>query len=289
MLDIILISAVFLVVLVATISDIKTKEIPNWLNFSLILVSFAIFSIKSFSEISFNPILKSINYFLIFLIIGNVMYYTKQWGGGDSKLLMAMGAALPIYPPFLLNFFNPKITNSLPITFLINMVIVGALYGLICTIFLIIKNRKKVSKQFKKLISKHQRFNQFLIYSAIIGSLIFILSQNIILKTISLTLLISPVILSYMFILTKATEQSTMYKKIKTSKLQEGDWINHKIIINKKIIYSPKGLGVTKKQINIIKKYKNEVMIKDGIAFAPTFLISLILSLIYGNIILWLI
>ena len=289
MLNTILIVSTFLVVIAATISDIKTKEIPNWLNFSLILIAFAIFSIKSFSQTSVDPIFGSVKYFLIFLIIGNIMYYTRQWGGGDSKLLMGLGAALPVYPSFLLTIFDPKITNSLPITFLINLVIIGALYGLIYTLFLITKNRKKVLNQFRKLINKNKKFNQFLIGSATLGILFFIFSQNLIVKTLSLVILISPVILSYIFILTKATEQVSMYKKIKTSKLQEGDQLTHSIIINKKIIYSPKNFGVTKKQIILIKKHKKDVTIKDGIAFAPTFLITLILSLGYGNIILWLI
>ena len=104
MLEIILLTVVGMWLIAATISDIKTKEIPNWLNFSLVIIAFSIFSIKSISQESINPLLKSITYFLIFLIIGNIMYYTKQWGGGDSKLLIALGAAIPVYPGFLLNF-----------------------------------------------------------------------------------------------------------------------------------------------------------------------------------------
>ncbi len=285
MLEIILLTVVIIWLIAATVSDIKTKEIPNWLNFSLVIIAFSIFSIKSINQGNTSPILKSIIYFLIFLVIGNIMYYTKQWGGGDSKLLIALGAAIPVYPGFLLDFFSPNLTTSLPITFLINLVIIGSLYGLMYTLFLILKNKRKVLNQFKKLLDKHQNLNKFLISSAIVGVLFFIFSNNILVKTISLLILVSPVILSYIFILTKATEQVAMYKKIDSSKLQEGDWIKDKIVVNKKVIYSPKGLGVTKEQINMIKKHKKKVTIKDGIAFAPTFLIAVILSLTYGNII----
>lgn len=285
MLDIILLTIVIVWLIAATTSDIKTKEIPNWINFSLVIIAFSIFSIKSMNQGNADPILKSIKYFLIFLVIGNLMYYTKQWGGGDSKLLIALGAAIPVYPEFLLNFFTPNLTNSLPLTFLINLVIVGSLYGLIYTLILVFKNTKKVSKKFRKILNSHKNLNKFLIASALIGTLFFISSTNLLIKTISLLVLVSPVILSYIFILTKATEQVAMYKEINSADLQEGDWIKDKIIINKKTIYSPRGMGVTKEQINIIKKHKKKVTIKDGIAFAPPFLIAVILSLIYGNVI----
>ena len=77
-----------------------------------------------------------------------------------------------------------------------------------------------------------------------------------------------------------------MYKKMQTSNLREGDWITKKIIIDGKTIYSPKSTGVTNKQIEIIKKHKKEVVVKEGIVFIPVFLIATIISLIYGNIFL---
>ena len=72
---------------------------------------------------------------------------------------------------------------------------------------------------------------------------------------------------------------------IDTKKLVDGDWIAEDIIINNKLIYSKKSLGVTKKQIEQIQKHKKKVLIKDGIAFIPAFLIGTIISILLGNFI----
>jgi len=282
-------------VLAATISDLKTKEIPNWINFSLVVFGLGVFSIYSISEKSISPILTSLSYFLIFLIIGNIMYYTKQWGGGDSKLLIGLGACLAIYPKHLEVIFNPKLTHSLPSTFLINLLIVGAIYGLIYTVILVIINYKKILNEFHLVIKKNKITNNLLILLFGFGILSGLIIEKVMVKLVIVGLFIMPLILIYSLIIAKLTEKITMHKKIKISKLVEGDWVIEKIVLkkSKKIIYTPNGLGITKKQIKLINQYKKEIgekiLIKDGVAFAPVFLISLILSITYGNILLYLI
>jgi len=96
---------------------------------------------------------------------------------------------------------------------------------------------------------------------------------------------IFPLIFFYLLISMKTIEHISMRKAIPTNKLVEGDWVNEEIKINGKIIYSPKSLGVNKKQIELIKKHKKNVQIREGIAFVPAFLIGTIISLIWGNLI----
>ena len=83
----------------------------------------------------------------------------------------------------------------------------------------------------------------------------------------------------------KAVDHIGMYKNIKVSELTEGDWVAKNIYINKKLIASPKDLGLTKKQINILKKSAIlKIQIKQGVPFAPAFLITLIVTLVLGNL-----
>ena len=82
----------------------------------------------------------------------------------------------------------------------------------------------------------------------------------------------------------KSVEKSCMYEKISTSKLTEGDWIAEDIYKNKKLFLSKNNIGVTKEQINFIKKIKKEILVKNGLPFVPSFLIAVIISLILGNI-----
>lgn len=288
MLDIILLGVIILWLISATIFDIKTKEVPNWLTFSLIIIALCIFIIKSLFEKDISHILNSLISFGIFLVIGNLMYYTNQWGGGDSKLLMGLGAALPLYPEILSNLFKIK-TTYFPLTLLINIILIGTIYGLLLAIYFAIKNKKKFVEEFKKLNNKHKTLNKTLFIVFFLGVIISILIQNILLRKILIFVFVLPLIFNYLLISAKAIELSSMYKKIKTKNLTEGDWVVEPIIINKKIIFSPKKTGVTKEQINQIKKYKKEIIIKQGIAFVPAILIATIISLIYGNIILYLI
>ena len=83
-----------------------------------------------------------------------------------------------------------------------------------------------------------------------------------------------------------------MYKKIKVSQLREGDWITKKIKINNKLIYTPNINGVTNKEIKKLRKYENEIKkltIKDGIPFLPAILIAVVSSIIFGNLLAYLI
>ena len=98
----------------------------------------------------------------------------------------------------------------------------------------------------------------------------------------------------YLWIFVKAIEKTSMLKFIKPTELVEGDWIAKDIIINKKKIAGPKDLGVSKKQIEkLVSLYKikkiKKVLIKEGLPFLPSFLISYIVTLIWGNLIVGLI
>jgi Flp pilus assembly protein protease CpaA len=74
------------------------------------------------------------------------------------------------------------------------------------------------------------------------------------------------------------------YKKIPVSKLKIDDMIGEdipKLKIYKKFIR-----GLTKKEVQKIKKMKKYVIIREGIRFTPVFFISLIITLLFGDILL---
>ena len=102
----ILVITALLWVLFASLSDIKTREVPDWLSYSLIAIGLGLRGINSIY-------LKDVWFFLYGLIgltimfgFGMLMYYTKQWGGGDSKLIMGLGA---VFGSNIDTIFNPVI------------------------------------------------------------------------------------------------------------------------------------------------------------------------------------
>ena len=119
MLDLILVIVTLIWLIFASLSDIKTSEVPNWLSFSLIAIGIFIILARLTQSTTLTSLFWPAISFLIALSIALLLYYTKQWGGGDAKLLMGLGLVFAVYPDFLLKFFSPNLDLPLFIIFLI--------------------------------------------------------------------------------------------------------------------------------------------------------------------------
>jgi hypothetical protein len=157
-------------------------------------------------------------------------------------------------------------------------------------VYLIFKNINKFKKEFKKIYSnkkiklfEHSVWTLIIIINIL--NLFFIKNNHQKIMIISISLIF--LILNYLIIIIKSVENISMYKKISTKKLREGDYITKELRHNNKIIFKPTLHGINKKQIKQIKKHFKQVEIKEGIAFAPVFLITMIITLLKGNIILY--
>ena len=86
--DIIIFAVCLAAMIIASIHDIKTREVPDWLNYSLIFSGFSIRLIYSLITSDWWFLLYGIAGFAVLLGIGLIMFYAGQWGGGDSKMVM---------------------------------------------------------------------------------------------------------------------------------------------------------------------------------------------------------
>ncbi len=285
--DILLTIIAIIALLIASFTDLKTREVPDWLSYSLIAIAVSLKLFYTILSLDWLYLFYTTLGFISFLLLGFLMYYSKQWGGGDAKLLMGLGIIFSTYPSTLLNYLSPNLLNiPFLLTLTVNIFIIGAIYGLLYSFVLSFKNFKNFKKSFVLIsISKQYHYLKLFVFTLsiiIVVTAILLKPITIILLSLSLLLLIFP----YLLIYVKAVENSTMIHFIPTSKLTEGDWIVNDLYINNKKIYDKKSLGVTKDQISLIKKSKiQKVLVKDGIPFVPSFLIATIISLIYGNII----
>jgi len=274
----------FLVLLIGSYTDLRTREVPDWLNFGLIGTGFGISLLFSIIFLKSNFIINSIVGFVILFIIAWVMFYSGQWGGGDSKILMGLGALIGI------DIFSGKFPFLAG--FLINALLIGAIYGILWSIFLIIRNWKKFAKSFKKNInSKKIKFAKKIILAAfIILILISFIIDDAFIRIMLLYLAIIVATTFYLWIAVKAVEKSCMLKYVLPAKLTEGDWIAKVIKVKGKYIAGPKDLGIEKKQIKqLIEFYKKKkikkILIKEGIPFVPSFFIAFVITLIFGNLV----
>ena len=281
MLDILLIIIAVIWLTFASVSDLKTREVPDWISFSLTIIAVAFLLIQIINQKNYKLLINPLIFGIIFTVIAFAMYYTKQWGGGDTKLLIPLGIIFSSYPEKLLNYLNPTLNMQFPIILLINIFVIGTIYSLLYSFYLAIKNKEKFVKEFKKNESKTAKIIGMILAVVLIIAAIFLQSpKNVLFLLLSLLVLITPYLLAFV----KSVEKSCMLEKISTSKLTEGDWVIEDIYHNKKLILSKNNLGVTKNEIEIIKKIKRKILVKNGLPFIPSFLIAVIISLIFGNL-----
>jgi hypothetical protein len=102
--------------------------------------------------------------------------------------------------------------------------------------------------------------------------------------TVTIIFAIAIISIIYLYIFTRSVEKGTMVKEVPPSYVTEGDWIDKEIRHKGKYVCGPKDLGITKKQIALLKKYKiKKIPVKYGIPFIPCFLLGYITTLVFGN------
>ncbi len=280
-----LVVVAFIWILFATITDLKTREVPNWLNYSLIAIGLGTRTIYSFITKDFSYILYGLIGFGIFLIVGNIMYYTKQWGGGDSKLLMGLGAVFGNYNGKLL--FDLELDLPFLAILVINILICGAIYGVFYSGLLALKNKNKFLINLKNRDFSYIKY--FLIFSISFAFVAYFLFDRQI-YTLLIVLLFVMFLLIVLLYFMKIVEYILMYKLINVNKVTEGDWLIQDVIKNNKVICRQRNIGLTTKDIATLKKNNiKNVLIKEGIPFVPGFLFGFLLTFTFGDIFLTLI
>lgn len=274
-------------VFIGSITDIKSLEVPDWLNYSLIALGLGGHLLWSLYDWNHFFIMRSLIGFVFSVVIGLLMFYTGQWGGGDSKMIFGLGALLGLSWPLQWEFYS---------NFLVNVLFFGAFYGLLWVVAKGVIYRKKVLKLFKKYL-KSKKYARIRVISGIatITGLIIVYVVPILdysLRIVLTGLLVFMYFMNYLFIIVRAIEKVSMIKMIEPEKLTEGDWIVKDIKIDGKKIAGPKDLGIEKNQIKALVDAKkkgiiNKVMVKYGIPFVPSFLFALIYTLIYNRIVLF--
>lgn len=264
MIEAFLISIAVVWIVFAVFSDFKTREIPNWLNFSLIAFALgARFFYSVFSE-DFGFLLQGLAGLAVFFVLHNLFYYGRMFAGGDAKLMLALGPIIPLYNDFSKNL-------GLFADFFIIFFIAGAGYGIIAAVYSASRNFSAVKRKFLEEI----RINKKMI--TLIGAvgIILIVSSVVIMETLMVYVGIIVLILPILYLYSKAIDGTTLLKKIDSRKLTEGDWLYKNVKAGRKTIIASWG-GVTKSEINEIRKFHKKITIKAGIPFSPVFLVTII-------------
>ena len=133
-----------IVLIIGSITDIKKREVHDFVSYGLIFAAFGAALLYSIIYWDYTVLAQTAMGFIIGVIIAYGMFYLGQWGGGDSKLIMGLGAVLGFN---VFAIFGAK--DYWLLIMLVNIVFVGAIYGLIWSIYLAIKHKKAFMKNLR--------------------------------------------------------------------------------------------------------------------------------------------
>ncbi len=264
-----MIEVIFLVVLAlawisfAVVNDIKTRIVPNWLNFSLIIFALGFRFFHSLFLNNFGFFYQGVIGFAIFFVLGNAFYYGRMFAGGDAKLMIALGAILPFSENFSSNL-------NIFIIFFILFLFSGAAYGMLSAFYLSFTNFKNCKKEFLRQFGK----NKNKIYFTMIGGILFLIFSFY--NMIFFYLGIFAFILPFFYIYAKSVDEVCLVKNVKIKDLTEGDWLYKDLKVGNKIIKADWD-GLSAENIKLIRKKFKEIKIKQGIPFTPVFLIGFVI------------
>lgn len=265
--------------IIGSITDLKTREVPDYLNYLLIAAGFGIAIIASMIYRDMSYILASVIGFSLCFLFSVIMYYTGQWGGGDAKMLMGIGALIGLPYKEILSLQLSFLTEFLLLVFFI-----GGLYGTVWMCIVLVQHWEEFKKKYSE--TQQNKIQKYTVYCIIVLLCIasFIIGKFYI-RVLCIALAILLFILYYLFIILKILEQVAFIKEQPIEKVTEGDWVAEDIIVHGKTIARKKELGITKEQLaelkTLAKKGKiKTVRIKYGIPFVPSFLIAFVVTLL---------
>lgn len=251
-------------IIVAIIQDMKRREVDNLWNFSLIAFALAYRIAVSIFINDYWFALNGLIGFFIFILLGNLFYYLRLFAGGDAKLMMALGTIFPLSYSWIANI---KIFGFFILLFLLG----GSIYALIYSFCLVVQNFNNFKKEFVEQWGNYK--NLFLI--GLIFALFLVLSAFLISQTgfvfIGLVILLFPVL----YVFAKSVEESCMVREVSWDKVTEGDWLYKDVKIKGKLIKAD-WEGVSKKELELIRKSKKKIFVKYGIPFTPSFLFGFV-------------
>ncbi len=247
-------------VVFATMQDLKTREVANWLTFSLIFITLAYRGFISFFSGAWGMFLWGLIGCAVFVACAYIFYYGRIFAGGDAKLLMGLGIALPYQSGSELFLWGG--------IFLFALFFLGAIYTLVYSIWLVISHWQAFKRKFKIELWNQKWLIAFAGIMALV--LLVTLGKAFAAAFIGVVLIL---IIPFIYIYLQSVEQACMIFLTKPEKLREGDWILRSIkVAGRTINASVHGLSL--EDIALLRKKRKSVFIKQGVPFVPAFLLA---------------
>lgn len=267
--DLFLIIIALIWLVFASVSDLKKREVPDWLSYSLVIFAVGYRLIYSIIYSDWQFLLYGLFGLAVFVGLGYLFYYSRVFAGGDAKLLFGLGAILAVSSSVVGNLMNFLV-------FIFLMMLMGSVYGIIWSFVLVVRNKKKFIVVWKKNYRSYGKFYSVSFIVALIFLIIVLYMGQYILAFIPLIMVMFPVL----FIYAKSIEESCMIITVSASQLTEGDWLAESVKVKGKLV-KPYWEGLSEKELKLLKNYRGKVKVKVGIPFVPAILLAFVAFLVY--------
>ena len=258
MIEIIILAVVLTAI--AGLWDLKTTEVPDNLLYAMVAIGIIYWAGNWLLVGDTTSFMISLIVGTLLLAMGLIMYKKGQWGGADAWILAAIGYMIPVYNGSL--FILP---------YLLNFVIVSIVYSVIYALIMGLMNWRVFS-----IVKKDIRLKWKITAGVPIVMLVIVFVTAIVepyLVSLSLNLFILFTLLILFWRYAVVLEANVFKKRVSVSKLKVGD-----------VLDKGNWVGLTAKQIKKLKSSKRYVVIKDGMRFVPAFAITLVITLLFGNL-----
>ncbi len=252
--------------------DLRYTEFPDWLPYSMIMLTIATKAAASFLADDWWILLNSFLVGTLFLGLGLLLYFSRQWGDGDAWLMGAMGFLLPAQMGF-----GTQTVLPFPMGVLFNFLLISLVYLIAYSVFLGLKNRS-INKKYADVLrdEKYKLIGMSAFFFAFSWGFAFFMDSLYFSDVNIMQMFLLPFLLTFILFFSyyaKTVEKNLFKRKIRTSELREGD-----------VILDGRWKGVTKRDIAMLKRKTKHVWIKEGVRFAPVFVITMLISIFYGDL-----
>ncbi len=265
--DIVIVVVTFFFLAVAAYCDLKSREVPDLLSYGLIFAALGLRGIFS-PVVGWNLFISGIFGFGVCFAVAWLLYKTNLWGGGDSKLLMGMGAVIGIAYPFNLSSFGL-------LWFFVLLLFLGSIYGLVWLFGLAVIRWARFRPVFLERLEQYKTAH----YSLGFFSLLLIIFSF---ANWLWLFLLFPGFIFYLFLFVTTIEEQCFVKRISPLKLTEGDWLDEEVIVDEERFVRRRALeldDIERLQLAHKEGKLTTVIIREGVPFVPSFVFAYVVVL----------
>jgi hypothetical protein len=272
-----------LFLMLASLYDLKTGEIPEKITRGLIVVILIMAAIYSISSVNPSFLAQSLLMGVGFFIFGYLMFYLGEWGGGDVKLLAGVGCSIGFLNS-VDHFAEMESIFPYYMDYFLNLMMVAVPYVIVYSFLLGLIN----PKVFAEFVNSLGRKRSLLAIALSFTPSLITLSIDMP-KLAIMYLLVPPLVILALYLY--AVEKIALQKTIDVQELKEEDILANDLIVDEKKIASRRNMeGVSKDQVAEIQRLASEgkiprtITVRWGVRFAPILFFAFLLTVFLGGV-----